>query len=640
MQIDGHSLEPTRREVARSGASKQPRDYLALLRLIHRHLSPRTYVEIGVGSGRSLARARPGTLCVGIDPAPRLRRAVPDSARIFDLTSDEFFAQHELRDVLRGQRVDLAFIDGTHLFEVALREFINLESACGRGAVIAIHDCNPPNEEAATRERRAAFWTGDVWKLVLCLRRYRPDLHVAVVDVPPSGLGIVTNLDPASAVLAERYAEICQELVELDFSELDDSRNDKLNIVPASWELVQRMLPARERSDREAKAAVPGRRGGRTPRPAAPEPDRSLGYQRPLHAERLTTQHTLRVGDSTSTEITLCGYPEPLFERIRQSAKQLDVRSDVPAIHRFRNLTFFPKFAALYDEAGRRVLETCVRRGPGLKEVHHRPPEEVTIPARAQRFDHPVIYCGRLRAHWGHFLTETISRLWALSETGVPADAALLFQDFGRRAVEFVYRFFDHAGIDRSRFLDLDSVTTLSEVFVPHPSFSLGGQSFRRHVQLPERVAEAICHDVPPQSDRPVYLSRRLTANRQRQRIAAEKQLEDALERLGVRIVSPETLGYEDQVRLLNRHSVFIGCIGSAFHSLLYALPDRTHRTVVIANAVSYYGPGYYPDYFMIDVLKGIRASYLFDPASQEWSRDPILNVDATIACLKRLSVI
>jgi capsular polysaccharide biosynthesis protein len=615
--------------------------YLALLRLIHRHLSPRTYVEIGVGSGRSLARARRGTLCVGIDPAPRLRRAVPDSARVFEVTSDEFFAEHDLRAVLRGQAVDFAFIDGTHLFEFALRDFINLESACGRESLIAIHDCNPPNEEVADRQRRSAFWTGDVWKLVLCLRKYRPDLELAVVDVPPSGLGIVTRLDPASAVLRERYTEICQEYVNLAFSDLGGSKHEKLNVVPGSWESVRTMLPAPQPRATEPPPAAPRRLGVPPPRLPAPEPDRSRRLQKGPARARLATQHTLQVGDGISTEITLCGYPEPLFEQVRQSARQLDIRSDLPAIHRFQNLTFYPKFAALYDEAGRRVDEACVRRGPGLKEVQHRPPEEMAIPARAPRIDHPVIYCGRLRAHWGHFLTETISRLWALSSADVPADAALLFHGRRTRGADFVDRFFHCASIDRRRFLDLDSVTTLSEVFVPHPSFSLGGQSFSCHRELPERVAEAVCDEDPPPTDRPVYLSRRLTANRQPQRIAGEKRLEDELERLGVSVISPERLGYEEQVRMVNRHSTFIGCIGSAFHSLLYALPDRACRTAVIANAFSYHEPGYHPDYFMIDALKGIRASYLFDPTdSEEWSPDPIVNSDAAIACLKRLSLI
>lgn len=183
--------------------------------------------------------------------------AVSETTAIVEATSDEFFARNDLRGLLGGLEVDLAFIDGMHLFEFALRDFINLERACGRDSVIAVHDCDPPNAEAAARERTTAFWTGDVWKLVLCLKRHRPDLRVAVVDVPPSGLGIVTNLDPGSTLLEERFAQICDELVGLEFGELAEAKHEKLSIVPPAIELVRSMLPAPRRS-----AAAPTRTGG------------------------------------------------------------------------------------------------------------------------------------------------------------------------------------------------------------------------------------------------------------------------------------------------------------------------------------------------------------------------------------------
>ena len=87
-----------------------------------------------------------------------------------------------------------------------------------------------------------------------------------------------------------------------------------------------------------------------------------------------------------------------------------------------------------------------------------------------------------------------------------------------------------------------------------------------------------------------------------------EQELEEALAERGVRIVSPEKLSFDDQVRLFNEHHTFIGLLGSAFHSLLYALPGRALRTVVIGSA-----RGSYPNYFMIDHLKGIEASYVYD---------------------------
>jgi hypothetical protein len=98
-----------------------------LLPRIHQHLQPRTYVEIGVETGASLRLALPGTLALGIDPQPQLTKPLRRNARVFRLTSDEFFARHDLRAELKGQPVDFALIDGMHHFEYALRDFMNLE---------------------------------------------------------------------------------------------------------------------------------------------------------------------------------------------------------------------------------------------------------------------------------------------------------------------------------------------------------------------------------------------------------------------------------------------------------------------------------------------------------------------------------
>ena len=48
--------------------------------------------------------------------------------------------------------MDFAFIDGMHLFEFALRDFMNLERHCTPQSVIMVHDCYPTEREHAERE--------------------------------------------------------------------------------------------------------------------------------------------------------------------------------------------------------------------------------------------------------------------------------------------------------------------------------------------------------------------------------------------------------------------------------------------------------------------------------------------------------
>jgi hypothetical protein len=219
--------------------------YFELLDHIHQHLLPRSYVEVGVSTGRSLTLALPGTVCIGIDPDPRVAFPLNATTTVYPETSDDFFARHRVEELLGRVPLDLAFIDGMHNFEFALRDFINLEKASHRSTTILIHDCLPNGEVHAARERQTVKWAGDIWRLVLLLRAWRPDLDVVVADSGPSGLGIVQGLDPASSVLSEHYEEIVEQYLAIPYRALDDgTKLEQLNRVPGDWTTVRNHLPA------------------------------------------------------------------------------------------------------------------------------------------------------------------------------------------------------------------------------------------------------------------------------------------------------------------------------------------------------------------------------------------------------------
>jgi hypothetical protein len=218
--------------------------YFRVLDRIHRHLRPRTYLEVGVSTGGSMTLSLPGTRNVGVDPEPRIELPVSPSTTIVRETSDHFFATHDLGALLGGIPLDLAFIDGMHHFEFALRDFVNIERRAVPTTTVLIHDCYPIDETSAARDRSTEVWSGDVWKLIVCLKEQRPDLTVSVVDVGPTGLGIVTGLDPASRVLEEHLDELEARYVALPYRELDGDKADALNGVPDDWPTVRALLPA------------------------------------------------------------------------------------------------------------------------------------------------------------------------------------------------------------------------------------------------------------------------------------------------------------------------------------------------------------------------------------------------------------
>jgi Methyltransferase domain len=216
--------------------------YFGVLDRIHESLRPRTYLEIGVARGDSLALVRPATRAIGVDPQPQIGTALPPNVRVFSETSDEFFARHDVRAELGGLPVDLAFIDGLHHFDFALRDFMNVERCSGPESTIVLDDCFPRDRRTAERTRTTTFWSGDVWKVVVLLKKYRPELRIHTVAAPPTGVCIVRGLDPASRFIADNLARLTDEFMALDYAYLEKDRAGKLNLFPNDWERIRPLL--------------------------------------------------------------------------------------------------------------------------------------------------------------------------------------------------------------------------------------------------------------------------------------------------------------------------------------------------------------------------------------------------------------
>jgi len=222
--------------------------YFQILARIHEHLKPATYLEIGIHQGLSFEIVMPETLALGVDPNPRLRKPPGPRRRVFAQTSDEFFEKCDVISELGGKTLDLAFIDGMHQMEFALRDFINVEKYCFADSIILIHDVYPMDAMSAARERASWFWSGDIWRLILILKKYRPDLAVNVIAARPTGLGIVQNLDPHSHVLEKRQQEIIDEFLALDISALDGRKDEMLNRFPNDWTSIAQLIDIRGRA--------------------------------------------------------------------------------------------------------------------------------------------------------------------------------------------------------------------------------------------------------------------------------------------------------------------------------------------------------------------------------------------------------
>jgi predicted O-methyltransferase YrrM len=174
-----------------------------LLQALHDRTQPRTYLEIGIRTGNSMALSR--TRSIGVDPFFKIDKPIQCDVQLIKATSDDFFAGDNPLAHFDGVPVDLAFIDGMHLSEFALRDFINIEPFMADTGVVVLDDVLPRNGLEAARDRKTEPWTGDVYKVVETLRRTRPDLVVLLVNTAPTGTAVVIGVDKTSTLLKDAY---------------------------------------------------------------------------------------------------------------------------------------------------------------------------------------------------------------------------------------------------------------------------------------------------------------------------------------------------------------------------------------------------------------------------------------------------
>ena len=175
-------------------------------------------MEIGCRTGAVLSYAR--GKAIAVDPFFKVIQNViggKPAMHVFQAKSDDFFGSGFLQK--NEIALSVSFLDGMHLFEYLLRDFINSERHSHPDGVILMHDCCPRNLAMTTRDLDnlpEGAWTGDVWKLLPILQKYRPDLRITVLNCTSTGLVVVSGLAPGNGILSQNYDAIIKAYVDLD----------------------------------------------------------------------------------------------------------------------------------------------------------------------------------------------------------------------------------------------------------------------------------------------------------------------------------------------------------------------------------------------------------------------------------------
>ena len=316
--------------------------------------------------------------------------------------------------------------------------------------------------------------------------------------------------------------------------------------------------------------------------------------------------------------------------------------AQLPELLKFENVILAERddSACLYDPQGWRIDESALpRRTRELEPVFHRAAPVLENIDVTDVVEEPVVWQSLFFPHWGHFLLESVSRLWANEPGSHVADCASLFSyPAGSDEIAPPFATFLSAAGARLLRRTRKGEARLAQCYVPRPSFELYALAHPYHLRAPHRVARNLLLD-NRRDPRPVYLSRRKLAETKTgaRLIENEATLELELARHGVRIAYMEQLSLAEQVKIVNAHDVFVGPWGSAMHNILFSLRGREITTFVLIF-------GALPrDFLLVDSIVGNRAHYLDVMRPAEGSPDPNLlrlDIDKAVSYLHDCGVV
>lgn len=250
-----------------------------------------------------------------------------------------------------------------------------------------------------------------------------------------------------------------------------------------------------------------------------------------------------------------------------------------------QNARIDPEYGTVFSD-GRRIPEAAIYRWDKIfKGWRDSEPESTSrLPGRH-------LWGGTLFYHFGHFLTESLSRLWAVEKCNVDS---IIFTPKGMRGKrpehlsEFQEAILNKLGV-HIPVRTLYEPVEVEELFVPGQGFGLGTISrgtpeFRNFAG---KMASEFVNTEPSGATK-LYLSRSKLSKKNGS-VLAEAALEAALVDEGFRIFHPQEHTIAEQLQAFRAARKILGPDGSAFHLAGFvALPEQEFIVIKRRTAADY----------------------------------------------------
>lgn len=322
--------------------------------------------------------------------------------------------------------------------------------------------------------------------------------------------------------------------------------------------------------------------------------------------------------------------------------KKVRLCAGPPAIHELREVVALPWEQGLYDSAGRRLGVTAPvalsADGPShfRDKLELQTPAVIDVPSQLQAVEETVIFGGFFNAHFGHFLIDSMARLWARDR--FPMHPILVLRDGGTPAYQS--DILSALGVT-NRILSIKEPTLFRHVICPGSAIEYRWKIFE--IADEPHVAAARTLQGTRSWSRPVYLTRSGLSDQQKipsgeirpmRKHEAEPELEAELSRRGFEVIRPEYLPLSDQISMFERAPTVVGTNSSAFHTALFCRSPRTSLSILN------WGRGL-ENFLLTDAIKPHRCHYV--KSIERYGSDGgehVLDVGLTLRLLEEAGLI
>lgn len=232
-------------------------------------------------------------------------------------------------------------------------------------------------------------------------------------------------------------------------------------------------------------------------------------------------------------------------------------------------------------------------------------------PETVAESDKKVVWFGYFHNHWGHFLTEMVSRCWYFIDHNPEEEdfyvAYALKSDSCNLEMSGSFReFLNLLGVSDDRIVLVTEATRFSQVIIPEISSEAGEWYTDQYTAIFDRLISVVDKKTTRaerEKYRKVYLTRLKGRGLARTQIG-ERSMMKVFKAAGYRIVAPENLTLKEQIIAYSSCEKLTIVEGTLMHNILFCKPETK---VTILNRGC--GANYYQH--LLNKAKGVNVTYV-----------------------------